>query len=224
MSVEAQSWAFEVTGITAAQKVVLLVLANHAGHDGTNAWPSVATISRKSCLSDRRVISALRSLEEMGLVSRRERPGRTSVFDLCMTRLTPDGASPLTERHPCRSVTPPLTERHPTPDAPSPESSINHPVTIQKKKARKKFTKPTVEEVAAYCGARGNGIDAEAFIAHYESKGWKIGTTPMASWKAAVITWEKRNAESKQRGSAGARETTREFAERMARIAAGGSG
>ena len=58
-------------------------------------------------------------------------------------------------------------------------------------KEKSKFTKPTLEEVTAYCRERNNGIDAEAFIAFYESKGWLIGKTPMKSWKSAVITWEK---------------------------------
>ena len=57
--------------------------------------------------------------------------------------------------------------------------------------ARKKFQKPTFEEVDAYCKERNNGIDAEAFIAFYESKGWLIGKVPMKSWKSAIITWEK---------------------------------
>ena len=54
-----------------------------------------------------------------------------------------------------------------------------------------KFQKPNVEEVRAYCQERRNGIDAEAFIAFYESKGWLIGKVPMKSWKSAIITWEK---------------------------------
>ena len=54
-----------------------------------------------------------------------------------------------------------------------------------------KFQKPSVEEVRAYCQERRNGIDAEAFIAFYESKGWLIGKVPMKSWKSAIVTWEK---------------------------------
>lgn len=56
----------------------------------------------------------------------------------------------------------------------------------------KRFQKPTVEEVRAYCQSRRNNIDAEAFIAFYDSKGWVVGNSPMKDWKAAVITWEKR--------------------------------
>jgi hypothetical protein len=81
--------------------------------------------------------------------------------------------------------------------------------------------KPTVEEVAGYCRERGNGIDAEAFVAFYESKGWRVGNSPMKDWKASVITWEKRSAKNGSSGKQG-RETTREFAERMARLASSG--
>lgn len=54
-----------------------------------------------------------------------------------------------------------------------------------------RFVPPTVEEVRSYCAERNNGIDAEAFVAFYESKGWMIGKNKMKSWKSAVITWEK---------------------------------
>lgn len=56
-----------------------------------------------------------------------------------------------------------------------------------------RFIRPTVEEVRAYCTERGNGVDAEAFIDFYESKGWKIGSSTMKDWRAAVRTWEKRD-------------------------------
>lgn len=56
-----------------------------------------------------------------------------------------------------------------------------------------RFIKPTIEEVSAYCAERKNGINAEAFINFYESKGWKIGKNSMKDWKAAVRTWESKN-------------------------------
>lgn len=56
----------------------------------------------------------------------------------------------------------------------------------------KKFNKPSIEEIAAYCSERGNDIDPETFYYYYEATGWKIGKTPMKSWKSAVITWEKK--------------------------------
>lgn len=62
----------------------------------------------------------------------------------------------------------------------------------------KRFAKPTAEEVQKYCAERGNHIDAQAFVDFYEAKGWKVGNAPMKDWKAAVRTWEKRDAERKQ--------------------------
>ena len=61
------------------------------------------------------------------------------------------------------------------------------------------FKPPTVEEVAAYCRERNNGIDPEAFVNFYKSKGWKVGKDKMTDWKAAVITWEKRDRETPPR-------------------------
>ncbi|MBP5403822.1 MAG: hypothetical protein J6Y17_01880 [Elusimicrobiaceae bacterium] len=63
---------------------------------------------------------------------------------------------------------------------------------VKKETSVKRFVKPTLAEVMEYCESRKNGIDAEAFIAYYESVGWKVNTKPMRDWKAAVITWEKR--------------------------------
>lgn len=64
----------------------------------------------------------------------------------------------------------------------------------------KRFIPPTVDEVAAYCQERGNGLDPEAFVDFYASKGWMVGKNPMRDWKAAVRTWER----SEGRGTSGA--------------------
>lgn len=55
---------------------------------------------------------------------------------------------------------------------------------------RKRFAKPTIEEVKAYCLERRNTVDPEAFMAYYESNGWMVGRKPMKDWKAAVRYWE----------------------------------
>lgn len=62
------------------------------------------------------------------------------------------------------------------------------------KRERKRFTPPKLEEVEAYCRERQNGIDASKFIDYYEAVGWKVGKQPMKDWKAAVRTWERRDA------------------------------
>lgn len=60
---------------------------------------------------------------------------------------------------------------------------------------KKKFIKPTLEEVRQYCFERKNKIDAEKFIDYYNSNGWKVGRNPMKDWKAAVRTWESNEKE-----------------------------
>ena len=73
------------------------------------------------------------------------------------------------------------------------EASGEAPKRTQKGVKKKAFVKPTVEEVEAYCKERQNGIDANAFMDHYEANGWKVGKggLPMKDWQAVVRTWEK---------------------------------
>lgn len=61
--------------------------------------------------------------------------------------------------------------------------------------SQKKFVRPTVEEVRAYCDERHNNVNPEAFIDFYESKGWMVGKNHMKDWRAAVRTWEKTDRE-----------------------------
>lgn len=64
----------------------------------------------------------------------------------------------------------------------------NVPVSNTKKK---RFVKPTVEEVKQYCIERNNCVNAEQFYDYYESNGWKVGKNSMKDWKACVRTWER---------------------------------
>ena len=53
------------------------------------------------------------------------------------------------------------------------------------------FIPPTLEDVKNYCKERGKGVDAEKWMAHYESNGWMVGRCKMKDWRAAVRTWER---------------------------------
>lgn len=75
---------------------------------------------------------------------------------------------------------------------PQPEEKPAQEIQPEKPK-RKNFVKPTVEEIAAYCSERKNGIDPQAFFDFYESKGWKVGAVKMKDWRASVRTWEQRH-------------------------------
>ncbi len=68
-------------------------------------------------------------------------------------------------------------------------------------KPQKRFTKPTLEEVQAYCQERNNNVDAQKWYDHYEAVGWKVGKNPMRDWKASVRTWERGESNGKNRAS-----------------------
>ena len=78
------------------------------------------------------------------------------------------------------------------------EIEENNKEKEREKEKPKIFQPPSVEEVRQYCEERNNGIDAEAFVAFYESKGWMIGKNKMKNWKSAIVTWEKKRKNETQ--------------------------
>lgn len=76
MSVQAMSWAIKQKIATdAPARHVLLILANYAGADGEDAFPSVDRISGDTGLSERTVRSKLALLSELGLIE----PGNQAI-------------------------------------------------------------------------------------------------------------------------------------------------
>jgi hypothetical protein len=77
VSVEAISWALNLAPVPAdrggqpssACKFVLVGLANHAGPDGTGAFPSVATLVRYTGLAERTVRTCLDRLAAEGIIA-----------------------------------------------------------------------------------------------------------------------------------------------------------
>ena len=65
------------------------------------------------------------------------------------------------------------------------------------KTSRKKFEKPTLEEVQEYCKLRNNNVNPKDFYDYYENCEWTVKDRktskrkPMDNWKNTVITWEK---------------------------------
>ncbi len=61
--------------------------------------------------------------------------------------------------------------------------------------ARLRFVPPSLEEIAAYCRERANGIDAQHFLDYYTANGWVQGKgKPIRDWKATVRTWERQRS------------------------------
>ena len=68
--------------------------------------------------------------------------------------------------------------------------------------ARKRFVKPDLEEIREFCFEKNINIDVDRFFNYYESKGWKVGVSPMKDWKAAVRNWAKNDSLYSRPGSA----------------------
>jgi pyocin large subunit-like protein len=73
VSIEAIWWVLNVAPIPRQRRdasslaMVLVGLANHADPDGSNAFPSVNTLTTYTRLTRRSVQNALQALEELGL-------------------------------------------------------------------------------------------------------------------------------------------------------------
>ena len=66
MSVKAISAVWDYSAASGNALLLLLAIADSADHDGTNAWPSVATLAKKTRLSDRTVQRRVRDLVTLG--------------------------------------------------------------------------------------------------------------------------------------------------------------
>lgn len=78
----------------------------------------------------------------------------------------------------------------------------NECYTPKPQKGAKRFSPPSFDDVKSYCQERKNGVDPQAFVDWYTSNGWKVGKNPMKDWKAAVRTWERKEANHGRNGSA----------------------
>ena len=68
-------------------------------------------------------------------------------------------------------------------------------------KPRKRFVKPTIEEVIDYFEEKECPepiLNAHTFYDYYESINWKVGKNKMHNWKSAVSGWIRRNNEGRQ--------------------------
>ena len=97
------------------------------------------------------------------------------------------------------------------------KDSIDKVSQVESKTA-KRFTPPTVEEVAAYCKERNNGIDPQHFVDYYAARGWRLKTGIMRDWKACVRTWEQRTTKVTTKTPQNRSPVTQEDNERIRRF------
>lgn len=92
-----QCWPLQMSP---TQKAVLISLADNANDEGV-CWPSVPKIAMRTCLSERAVQAAVRSLVDLGYLVSVERAGRSSVYTVNpRSSCTPAGDAPPHVIHP----------------------------------------------------------------------------------------------------------------------------
>lgn len=72
------------------------------------------------------------------------------------------------------------------------KAPVEAPAPVEAKTQRTVMQKPTVEQVRDYCAQKNYSVDAEKFVAFYDSNGWKVGKNAMKDWHATLLTWQKR--------------------------------
>lgn len=70
-------------------------------------------------------------------------------------------------------------------------TNVSSKERVERKAPR--FSPPSPQDVEAYSREQGHMIDGQRFCNFYASKGWKVGSSPMKDWRAAVRTWIQRD-------------------------------
>lgn len=127
MSVKAMSWVWEHSRAKGSARLVLLALADHAGHDGGDAYPSVRRLAERCGVSERTVQDALKTLAELGELVVNPQAGPRGVNRYQLT-LTPAESAPPQNLHPRSLEQEQVQISHPTPAESAPEPSLNLPM------------------------------------------------------------------------------------------------
>lgn len=70
------------------------------------------------------------------------------------------------------------------------DNDVDNDVVVSKPNQQKRFVKPTVAEIEAYCKEKGyHNINAEYYYNYNEARGWMLGKNHMKNWKANLATW-----------------------------------
>lgn len=101
MSVQASSWVIKYSQHKGSALLLMLMIANHAHADGTNAFPGVSTLARECRMSERQIIRLLPQLEASGELRIEKSKGRNpNKYAIVMEHPNPDKLSRLETANP----------------------------------------------------------------------------------------------------------------------------
>lgn len=200
------SACWPLQGMSVTQKAVLISLADNANDQGV-CWPSIPTIGKRCCLSDRAVQNAIKWLEQAGIVTANRNNGRHTSYTL-----TPAQYSPPKDIHPRTKCTgesrAPVNAVHPTPaaDAGDPRTPCTPPPHQVPSNRQEPSVEPSLNRQPARRAPRvalhgelraielPNCIGREAWLdwcEHREAKATAAGKAVPWTWPAAKVSVKK---------------------------------
>ena len=184
MSVTVMGLAWYVKGLTPAQKVVLVALADHADDDGMRVYPGVKRLTIKTSLKERTVRRSLGDLRKMGILV----VVKESTFHSPTEYRIDLPQMQSLQNRPARDASQDLPETTERPARDAGKPSINHNSKPSKKRSRKRDPRLNNPAIIAYreeahlhvpINIRDDGVsivsDAEKWqgIVHsWMAKGW----------------------------------------------------
>lgn len=175
MSIRLMTDAWKAS-IPAGRKMVLLALCDNANDQG-ECYPSISMLAEKCSMSERSVFNHIADLESGGLIVRKNRAGRSTIYTIDPCKFcTPENSAPLQPLHPTPATVapPPLRPLHPTP-ANSAPITINEP-SIEPSSNRKRVAAPSKPDDVP------EALWAD-FVTHRKSKKAAITETVLAGFR-----------------------------------------
>lgn len=160
MSIRLMTDAWKAS-IPAGRKMVLLALCDNANDQG-ECYPSISMLAEKCSMSERSVFNHIADLESGGLIVRKNRAGRSTIYTIDPCKFcTPENSAPLQPLHPTPATVAPIT--------------INEP-SIEPSSNRKRVAAPSKPEDVP------EALWAD-FVTHRKSKKAAITETVLAGFR-----------------------------------------
>lgn len=217
MSVRVMGWVWQSSRSKGTDRLVLLAIADCAGDDGGNAYPSMATLVGKTGLGERTVQGAIGRLAKLGELKVRHKAGSSNRYRVVMD--TPAADAPPQIPHPAAAAPPTPQIPHPTPADPAPitvlEPSVEptHPPTVGGARAKHgaripddfRVTSEMVAWAKTKCPDVNGRLATETFVAYW--RGESGAKASKRDWTQAWRVWLLRDQTSAARSRARASPT-----------------